>query len=204
MSNYYYEDGAKHYDHHKEVTVNINSTTDARSILREILADDIEDIDYEVVGDEGKVAEQSATMESERPAANNSGGGRKPESLFSDESKTDEWAKIFTAFLNKHNKTGHQKINSQCDNYINKAMVAFLLYWKRTGLITIGEGNYKGRPCFKFLTEKCGKESEISIETYNSFFINCMKNTEYTDKCKGLCVEDFINEYRVNTKINSI
>ena len=62
MGNYYYEDGAKHYDHHKEVTVNINSTTDARSILREILADDIEDIDYEVVGDEGKVAEQSATM----------------------------------------------------------------------------------------------------------------------------------------------
>lgn len=212
MGNYYYEGGANHYDYHKEVTVNLKSATDAKSILRELLADDIDDTSFEEVGETNEGVErptareskESTSKEAEQPGAAKSGGGRKPESLFSDESKTDEWAKIFTAFLNKHNKTGHQKINSQCDNYINKAMVAFLLYWKRTGLITIGEGNYKGRPCFKFLTEKCGKESEISIETYNSFFINCMKSREYTDKCKGLCVEDFMNEFRVNTKINSI
>ena len=204
MSNYYYEDGAKHYDHHKEVTVNLKSATDAKSILREILADDIEDTDYEEIGFADEYAEQPATSEPIRTAHRNSGGGRKPESLFNDESITEDWAKKFNAFLNKHNKTGHQKINSQRNNYINKATVAFLLYWKRTGLITIKDGNFKGRPCFKFLTEKCGKESEISIETYNSFFISCMNNKEYTDKCKGLCVEDFINEFRVNTKINSI
>ncbi|MGM9733529.1 MAG: hypothetical protein ACI3YT_05370 [Prevotella sp.] len=204
MGNYYYEGGANHYDHHKEVTINMESQSDAKSILREILADDIEDIDYEVVGDEDKVAEQSATMESKIPPANNSGGGRKPDSLFKDETITDEWANIFTAFLNKHNKTGCQKINSKRENYINKAIVAFLIYWKKKGLITIGEGNYKGRPCFKFLTENCGKESEISIETYNSFFINCMKDKEYTDKCKGLLVEDFITDFRINSQINSI
>ena len=212
MGNYYYEGGANHYDYHKEVTVNLKSATDAKSILRELLADDIEDTSFEEVGETNEGVERPTARESkestseevEQPGAGKSGGGRRPESLFNDESKTDEWAKIFTAFLNKHNKTGHQKINSQCDNYINKAMVAFLLYWKRTGLITIGEGNYKGRPCFKFLTEKCRKESEISIETFNSFFINCMKNTGYTDKCKGLCVEDFINEFRANTKINSV
>lgn len=194
MGNYYYEGGANHYDHHKEVTINMVSKSDVKSILREILADDIEDIDYEVVGDEGKVAEQSATMETDRPAPRSSGGGRKPESLFGDESITDKWATIFTAFLNKHNKTGHQKINSQRDNYINKAMVAFLLYWNKKGLIKIEKGNYKGRPCFKFLTEKCGKASEISIETYNTFFINLMEDTEYISKCKYLLVEDFITE----------
>lgn len=212
MGNYYYEGGANHYDYHKEVTVNLNSATDAKSILRELLADDIDDTSFEEVGETNEGVErptareskESTSKEVEQPCAGKSSGCRRPESLFNDESKTDEWAKIFTAFLNRHNKTGHQKINSQCDNYINKAMVAFLLYWKRTGLITIGEGNYKGRPCFKFLTEKCGKESEISIETYNSFFINCMKSREYTDKCKGLCVEDFINVFRVNTKINSV
>lgn len=199
MGNYYYEGGANHFDHHKEVTINMESTSDVKSILREILADDIEDIDYEIVGDEGKVAEQSATMGSERPAANNSGGGRKPDSLFKDETITNEWVNIFTAFLNKHNKTGCQNINSRRDNYINKAIVAFLLHWKKIGLLTIDEGNFKGRPCFKFLTENCGKESEISIETYNTFFINCMKDKEYIDKCKGLLVEDFINEFRVNS-----
>lgn len=199
MSNYYYEDGAKHYDHHKEVTVNINSTIDAKSILREILADDIEDIDYEEIGNADESEERPSTNEPGRPAPRSSGGGRKPDSLFDDESITEDWAKKFIAFLNKHNKTGHQKINSQRDNYINKAMVAFLLHWKKIGLLSIDEGNFKGRPCFKFLTEKCRKESEISIETYNTFFINCMKDKEYIDKCKGLLVEDFIYEFRVNS-----
>lgn len=199
MGNYYYEGGANHFDHHKEVTINMESTSDVKSILREILADDIEDIDYEEIGNADESEEQPSTNESGRPAPRSSGGGRKPDSLFDDESITEVWAEKFIAFLNKHNKTGHQKINSQRDNYINKAIVAFLLYWKGKDLITIGEGNYKGRPCFKFLTENCGKESEISIETYNTFFINCMKDKEYIDKCKGLLVEDFINEFRVNS-----
>ena len=199
MGNYYYEGGANHFDHHKEVTINMESTSDVKSILREILADDIEDIDYEEIGNADESEEQPSTNESGRPAPRSSGGGRKPDSLFDDETITEVWAEKFIAFLNKHNKTGHQKINSQRDNYINKAIVAFLLYWKGKDLITIGEGNYKGRPCFKFLTENCGKESEISIETYNTFFINCMKDKEYIDKCKGLLVEDFINEFRVNS-----
>ena len=78
MSNYYYEDGAKHYDHHKEVTVNLKSATDAKSILREILADDIEDTDYEEIGFADEYAEQPATSEPIRTAHRNSGGGRKP------------------------------------------------------------------------------------------------------------------------------
>lgn len=199
MGNYYYEGGANHFDHHKEVTINMESTSDVKSILREILADDIEDIDYEEIGNADESEEQPSTNESGRPAPRSSGGGRKPDSLFDDESITEVWAEKFIAFLNMHNKTGHQKINSQRDNYINKAIVAFLLYWKGKDLITIGEGNYKGRPCFKFLTENCGKESEISIDTYNTFFISCMKDKEYLDKCKGLLVEDFINEFRVNS-----
>lgn len=199
MGNYYYEGGANHFDHHKEVTINMESTSDVKSILREILADDIEDIDYEEIGNADESEEQPSTNESGRPAPRSSGGGRKPDSLFDDETITEVWAEKFIAFLNKHNKTGHQKINSQRDNYINKAIVAFLLYWKGKDLITIGEGNYKGRPCFKFLTENCGKESEISIDTYNTFFISCMKDKEYLDKCKGLLVEDFINEFRVNS-----
>ena len=199
MGNYYYEGGANHYDHHKEVTINMESTSDVKSILREILADDIEDIDYEEIGNADESEEQPSTNESGRPVPRSSGGGRKPDSLFDDESITEVWAEKFIAFLNMRNKTGHQKINSQRDNYINKAIVAFLLYWKGKDLITIGEGNYKGRPCFKFLTENCGKESEISIDTYNTFFISCMKDKEYLDKCKGLLVEDFINEFRVNS-----
>ena len=43
MSNYYYENGANHYDHHKEVTVNIQRAADAKALLRELWADDIEE-----------------------------------------------------------------------------------------------------------------------------------------------------------------
>ena len=136
MGNYYYEGGANHYDYHKEVTVNLKSATDAKSILRELLADDIDDTSFEEVGETNEGVERPTARESkestseevEQPCTSKSGGGRRPESLFNDESITEDWAKKFNAFLNKHNKTGHQKINSQRNNYINKAMVAFLLY----------------------------------------------------------------------------
>ncbi|MDY3847746.1 MAG: hypothetical protein SOZ58_05425 [Prevotella sp.] len=183
MSNYYYENGANHYDHHKEVTVNFQHVADAKALLRELWADDIE----EAVCEETDKAPEEA--EPTPQATKKAGGGRKAEGLFADEATTEEQARRFKAFLNRHNHTGHRKVNTQRDNYINKAMVAFLIHWKRNGLTDFQEGNFKGRACYKFLTARCGIESEVSIETYNSFFIGCMRDEKYIKECKESCAK---------------
>ena len=52
MSNYYYKDDAKHYDHHKEFTINLKSADEGKAILRELMKDDEEEADYEEVEEE--------------------------------------------------------------------------------------------------------------------------------------------------------
>lgn len=203
MSNYYYENGANHYDHHKEVTVNIQRAADAKALLRELWADDIEEAVCEETDKAPEEAEpterhaaeaepterHAAEAEPTPQATKKAGGGRKAEGLFADEAATEEQARRFKAFLNRHNHTGHRKVNTQRDNYINKAMVAFLIHWKRNGLTDFQEGNFKGRACYKFLTARCGIESEVSIETYNSFFIGCMRDEKYIKECKESCAK---------------
>ena len=51
MSTYHYENGANHHDNHKEITINLKSTDDAKTILRELLKDDAEEADFEEVAE---------------------------------------------------------------------------------------------------------------------------------------------------------
>ena len=134
-------------------------------------------------------ADGAASPKSRADAAGHEEGGWRPEGGGPDEATTEEQARRFKAFLNRHNHTGHRKVNTQRDNYINKAMVAFLIHWKRNGLTDFHEGNFKGRACYKFLTTRCGIESEVSIETYNSFFIGCMRDEKYIKDCKESCAK---------------
>ena len=44
MSKYYYADGAIHYDHHKEWTLNVSSKTDLVALMKEMMKDKMEDV----------------------------------------------------------------------------------------------------------------------------------------------------------------
>ena len=45
MSTYIYEDGANHYDHHKEMTINVSDKADIAALVKAFMADDAEEVE---------------------------------------------------------------------------------------------------------------------------------------------------------------
>lgn len=116
--------------------------------------------------------------------------GRKKESLFVDESAENRKTRAdeFKDYLNKHNKTKDQRLNSSVSNYINQTFYAFLKYWKKQNIVA---NITNGRACFRFLTEDCGIEATVGDSTYNSAFSNFEGNTVFMEKVKTIDVATF-------------
>lgn len=62
MSTYIYEEGAIHYDHHKEMTVNVTDKSDISALMRAFMADDAE-----VVGEVQEVDSMNTDLEDTSP-----------------------------------------------------------------------------------------------------------------------------------------
>ena len=45
MSKYFYADGANHYDHHKEMTINVSNKADIAALVKAFMADDAEEVE---------------------------------------------------------------------------------------------------------------------------------------------------------------
>ena len=45
MSKYFYADGANHYDHHKEMTINVSDKADISALVKAFMADDAEEVE---------------------------------------------------------------------------------------------------------------------------------------------------------------
>ena len=45
MSTYIYEKGANHYDHHKEMTINVSDKADIAALVKAFMADDAEEVE---------------------------------------------------------------------------------------------------------------------------------------------------------------
>ena len=45
MSTYIYEKGANHYDHHKEMTINVSGKADVAALVKAFMADDAEEVE---------------------------------------------------------------------------------------------------------------------------------------------------------------
>ena len=45
MSKYFYADGANHYDHHKEMTINVSDKADITALVKAFMADDAEEVE---------------------------------------------------------------------------------------------------------------------------------------------------------------
>ena len=45
MSKYFYADGANHYDHHKEMTINVSGKADIAALVKAFMADDAEEVE---------------------------------------------------------------------------------------------------------------------------------------------------------------
>ena len=45
MSKYFYAEGANHYDHHKEMTINVSDKADIAALVKAFMADDAEEVE---------------------------------------------------------------------------------------------------------------------------------------------------------------
>ena len=45
MSKYFYAKGANHYDHHKEMTINVSGKADVAALVKAFMADDAEEVE---------------------------------------------------------------------------------------------------------------------------------------------------------------
>ena len=45
MSKYFYAEGANHYDHHKEMTINVSDKADITALVKAFMADDAEEVE---------------------------------------------------------------------------------------------------------------------------------------------------------------
>lgn len=107
--------------------------------------------------------------------------GRPLESLFGEEEKEKEefWAKVIISCIADNKRIGNKKLNTQKDNYITKVLVAFCVYVSKNEKLSIT--SY--RALFRFCIEKCKIENDVTIDTFNSAFINLINDKEYKNDC---------------------
>lgn len=180
MSKYYYEDGAIHNDHHKEITINGLNGKDTMSLLKLFMADNISDVE-EVIGVDD-IVENHIPQKKDEVKPNCRKGSRKPESLFKgkDGGKDEEKTKVKASHFNNYLKEQgiHEiAIDTKRDNEINKAFVSFYKKWVDEDKIP----SYpNGSACFRFLKEDCelkmSSDENGYIKTYGGFIRRMIQN----------------------------
>lgn len=131
-------------------------------------------------------------IETEKPKTNKR--GRKQESLFIDESEENikKRADEFIGFIKSkyHNK---HIIVTEKNNYINKAIYAFAVYWNKNHIIC--DQSYKsGTRIYRFLTEICKIETNTNEATYKSAYSKWINDNDFKEKSKYLDVESYLNK----------
>ena len=172
MSNYTYADGAIHNDHHKEMTINVSGKTDIAALMKAFMADDAEVV--EEVQEEIKEA-SSQTLEGVKTSPRK--GGRKAESLFQDDTITQEWATLFVEYLKLH-KAFSKVIDTTRDNYVSKSFIVFYGVWKKKELVA---SMPNGNACYRFLQEDCALQMKAEKKTYANHIRNMINEANNLD-----------------------
>ena len=164
--NVYYEDGAVHNDHHKELTIGGNVTFEA---LQQIVADFFKDEDAEPVDDTEKCSASADSDSSD--VSSSASAGRTPDALFLDKNGkkdlklTARLAGIFVNYLKVHHLSGEQLSTST--GLLNKSVVAFYQLWQKEGYIRPGVPN--GSSVARFLNEDCHLQLGVTRKSYADY-----------------------------------
>lgn len=164
--NVYYAGNVVHNDHHKELTIGGNVTSEA---LQQIVADFFKDEDAEPVDDTEKC---SASADSDSSVVSSSASaGRTPDALFLDKNGkkdlklTARLAVIFVNYLKVHHLSGEQLSTST--GLLNKSVVAFYQLWQKEGYIRPGVPN--GSSVARFLNEDCHLQLGVTRKSYADY-----------------------------------
>lgn len=164
--NVYYAGNVVHNDHHKELTIGGNVTSEA---LQQIVADFFKDEDAEPVDDTEK---SSASADSDSSVVSSSASaGRTPDALFLDKNGkkdlklTARLAVVFVNYLKVHHLSGEQLSTST--GLLNKSVVAFYQLWQKEGYIRPGVPN--GSSVARFLNEDCHLQLGVTRKSYADY-----------------------------------
>lgn len=164
--NVYYAGNVLHNDHHKELTIGGNVTSEA---LQQIVADFFKDEDAEPVDDTEKC---SASADSDSSVVSSSASaGRTPDALFLDKNGkkdlklTARLAVVFVNYLKVHHLSGEQLSTST--GLLNKSVVAFYQLWQKEGYIRPGVPN--GSSVARFLNEDCHLQLGVTRKSYADY-----------------------------------
>lgn len=164
--NVYYAGNVVHNDHHKELTIGGNVTSEA---LQQIVADFFKDEDAEPVDDTEKC---SASADSDSSVVSSSASaGRTPDALFLDKNGkkdlklTARLAVVFVNYLKVHHLSGEQLSTST--GLLNKSVVAFYQLWQKEGYIRPGVPN--GSSVVRFLNEDCHLQLGVTRKSYADY-----------------------------------
>lgn len=161
MSNHYYADGAIHNDHHKELNINGNiSTEQLMQITKSFLMDEVD----------------------EKPKQQNTSSGARKQFLFIDGRATEENVGVknlekerFLGYLSEHKMSGRRLVTEKNDG-LNKAVVCFLMMWCEKGLTA---KQPSGGAVFRFLTEDCGLKTDVTEASYSNKIKEWMRGNDY-------------------------
>lgn len=164
--NVYYAGNVVHNDHHKELTIGGNVTSEA---LQQIVADFFKDEDAEPVDDTEKC---SASADSDSSVVSSSASaGRTPDALFLDKNGkkdlklTARLAVVFVNYLKVHHLSGEQLSTST--GLLNKSVVAFYQLWQKEGYIRPGVPN--GSSVARFLNGDCHLQLGVTRKSYADY-----------------------------------
>lgn len=177
MSQHYYEEGATHNDHHKEINISGGHFTE--KVFVDLVkgffdCDNVEDA--EIVDE----CRESSIREKEPATAR----GPRKRVLFEDADTHKENTAVknrekdrFLHYLSEHRLKSRLLVCAK-DDTLNQTVVCFLKLWIEHGII--GE-HPSGAAVFRFLTQDCGITSSVTERSYGNKMSERLKNikTEY-------------------------
>lgn len=83
----------------------------------------------------------------------------------------------FLSFLANHH-LGSQPLSATMGTPLNDAVVCFVLQWQERGLTS---HHPSGRAVYRFLTDHCGLESTVTIESYGNKMNDWLRDKRYQE-----------------------
>lgn len=154
MNKNYFATGANYYDHHKDITINVNGANPA-DIIRAALAEDV-------------TPDSSSSVSSETHSGNTR--GPKTQILFADEygnedlERTRQEAERITKYIADH-RLGHMRLDSKRTNKLNLLVACFWYRWDERDWVA---PNPQGAAIYRFITEQCHIPCDVQQRAFTS------------------------------------
>ena len=125
------------------------------------------------LGIELKIKDKQAE---ENPNGRTSQRGPRKQSLFTDKKVRNEEKQRFMRYLNDH-KMSNRRLTCEKNDTLNDVVTCFVIKWQDKGLTAKSPS---GGAIFRFLTEECDLQSEVTGQSYSNKIKERLREKNYT------------------------